>query len=170
MAAEEQAEQKQFCKVEGDEGSVLSFTFKDGRSVECDLSELSEDIQGALLSHGLIQKIRDSFAGVKGDIDAALGSAGQVWDNLKEGRWNASRASGGGEPRTTELAQAIADIKGLDLATVQKAVNEATDEKRKAWRKNSAVKARIMEIRAEKAKAKMEKAKSDGESLDIEGL
>lgn len=175
MAEEQATEVKEkkvpFCDVQGDEGSVLSFLFKDGSKVECDLEELNDDMTSALIVHGLTQKVRDSFAAAKGDVGAAVGSATKVWENLKSGQWNASRASGTeGAPRTNELAQAIADIKGHDLAAVQKAVDDAPDEKRKAWRKNPAVKARIMEIRAEKAKAALEKSKGAGESIEIEGL
>ena len=167
---EETEKQPPFCRVEGDDESVLSFIFRDNRRLDCDLGDLSDEMQNNLLVHGLTQKGRDSFASAKGDIDFAYAAVSKVWDNLKADQWNASRASGTSEPRSTELAQAIADIKGLDLAAVVEAVANAPDEKRKAWRKNPAVKARIMEIRAEKAKARLEASKTAGESLEIDGL
>ena len=173
MAAEEIEEKKTpFCRVGvGDKESVLRFSFGNLTNVDIDLTDLSEDISSQLLVHGLTQKGRDSFAGAGGNFEEAIGSVTKVFDNLLAGNWTASRASAGdSKPRTTELAEAIANLKGLSLESVQKAVEAATDDQRKAWRKNPAVSAEVLNIRAAKAKARADKAKADGQTLEIAGL
>jgi hypothetical protein len=169
--AEETTEKKPpFCTTEGEE-SVLSFNFANGEKVSVDLNDLNEDISSQLLVHGLTQKCRDSFAGAKGDFAVAVAAVTKVIENLKEGQWNASRASGGdAKPRITELAEAIANIKKLPIETVQKAVEAAEDDQRKAWRKNGAVAAEILRIRAAKAQARAEKAAEAGTDEELAGF
>ncbi len=59
-------------------------------------------------------------------------------------RRQALRASSG------ELAQALATLKKLDLALVTKAVDSASDEQHKAWRKQPSIAAEITRLSAEK--------------------
>lgn len=157
-----------FCTVEGDGGTVLSFKFGNGHVLAVDLNELSEDIKSQLCVHGLTQKIRDSFAGCKGDFAVAIGLAEKVADQLLTGQWTASRASAGeAAPKITELVEALANLKSLDLAVVQAAVEKATPEKQKEWRKNAAVAAEIARLRAVRAAERAAKAKDEGIALDL---
>lgn len=160
-----------FCTVgQGRKESVLAFTFGDPTRtvVDIDLDDIDESISGQLLVHGITQKGRDSFASAKGDFAFAIGSVQKVFENLLNGQWNASRASGGdGKPKTGELAEAIANLKNMPLAEVQKAVEAAPDEQRKAWRKNQAVAAEVLSIRSIKAKERVAKAKADGSLVEL---
>ena len=169
--ATDESKKPPFCTVgQGSKESVLAFTFGDNSRtvVDIDLDDLDEDISGQLLVHGLTQKGRDSFASAKGDYAFAIGSVQKVFANLRSGQWNASRASGGdGKPKTGELAEAIANLKKMPLEQVQTAVEAATDEARKAWRKNPSVAAEVLSIRSAKAKARVEKARTEGTLVEL---
>jgi hypothetical protein len=145
------------------EGSVLSFTFGNGTTLTLDVSTLDESIQTDLMIHGALQKIGDSYAGAAGDYDFAIGNAQKVIDNLVAGVWKAAREAGEAKPKTGELAEAIARIKGIELAQAAELVNSLTDEQRKAVRGKDAVKAVIAQLRYEKAQAKAAKAGDIGD-------
>lgn len=155
-----------FCRRHYNEEGVFTFSFGNGTDVYIDVNELSDEQRYNLLMHGLNAKGGDSFAGAKGDYTIGIAAVQKVCDQLMANQWNASRASAGeGAPRVGELAQAIANIKGLDVAVVTKAVTAATDEQRSAWRKNAAVAAEIAKLRA--AKAAERAAKEVGTADDI---
>lgn len=154
-----------FCE-KSTEGTIARFTFGNGTTLELDVSSLEEDIQRELMLHGALQKIGDSYAGAAGDYDFAISNAQKVIDNLIAGNWKAARAaSGESKPRTTELAEAIARIKGIDVAQASAIVEALSDEQRKAIRAKETVKATIAQIRYEKAQAKA--AKASAEDLGI---
>ena len=157
-----------FCAVgQGSKPSVLAFSFGNGIVVDIDLDELSEEISDQLLVHGLTQKVRDSFAAAKGDFNFAVGNAQKVIENLVNGQWNASRASGDGKPRTTELAEAISNLMKKPLEEVQASVEAASEDVRKAWRKNPRVAAEVLRIRAAKAQERVKKAEKDGTLTEL---
>lgn len=142
------------------EGSVVRFTFGNGQALELDVSTLDESIQTELMLHGALQKIGDSYAGAAGDYDFAISNAKKVIDNLVAGNWKAAREGGEAKPKTGELAEAIARIKGIEVAQAAELVNSLSDDQRKAVRGKDAVKAAIAQIRYEKAQAKAAKASS----------
>lgn len=132
--------------------------FQDGASLHIVPEELPENIKAELMFLGLTNKIRDSWASAKGDVEFAKGAANKTLDNLKNGLWVASRASGPAARKTTELVQAIANLKNRTVEEVQAIVDNATDESIAAWRKNAQVKAEILRIRHEAARARLEKS------------
>lgn len=146
-----------FCDKSAD-GSTVSFTFGNGTTLALDVSTLDETIQTELMLHGALQKIGDSYAGAAGDFDFAISNAQKVIDNLLAGNWKAAREGGEAKPKTGELAEAIARIKGIEIAQAAELVNGLSDEQRKAVRGKDAVKAVIAQIRYEKATAKAGKA------------
>lgn len=145
--------------------STVRFTFGNGTVLELDVSTLDESIQNELMLHGALQKIGDSYAGAAGDYDFAIANATKVIDNLIAGNWKAAREAGEAKPRTTELAEAIAQLKGIDIAQAVELVAGLDDAQRKAVRGKEAVKAAIAQIRYEKAAAKA--AKADAGDLGI---
>lgn len=158
----------QFCAVNTDEATgTTSFTFGNGALVSINPTELPEDIQHQLMYHGLVQKVRDSFASAKGDFAVGEAAASKVVTQLKEGNWTASRGGGESKPKTGELAQALANLKGVPLDVAQAAVEKASDDKRKTWRNNAAVAAEIANIRAINARARAEKAKTEEVEIDL---
>ena len=143
------------------EGDVLIATFSDASTLEVNPAELSDEIKFELMFLGLTNKMRDSWASAKGSVEFAKGAANKTLDNLKAGLWTASRASAPAVQKTTELVQAIANLKSRTVEEVKAIVDAATDEQIAAWRKNAQVKAEILSIRAEAARARLEKAKGE---------
>lgn len=153
-----------FCDKQLDlDAKTVEFTFESGDVRVLDLTRVSEETLLRLALHGASQKGGDSYASAKGNTAEALASLDKVIDNLYAGLWTAGRGEGEAKPRTTELAEALARIKGVDIATAVAAVENADEDKRKAWRGHAKVKAVIAQIRAEKAAAKLAKAGDDDE-------
>lgn len=155
-----QSEEKKvkFCEKSA-EGTEVSFKFGNGTTVSVDLSTLSDDIQDALMIHGALQKIGDSYASAGGDYAFAIAAAEKVIENLKNDLWGSARTgSGEGKKSSGELATALSILQNKDVAEVAAALEAATDEQRKAVRSHPAVKSKIAELRAAKAKEAAEKA------------
>lgn len=148
-----------FCEKEinAEEGS-LSFIFGNGTTLKYNILELPEGQQHMLKLHGAAQKGGDAYASAKGDYTLAIASVQKVFDNLTNDKWVASRASGEAKPASGELAQALATIKGMDLATVIPIVDNASEEQRSAWRKHPAVALAIAQARAARAAARAAEA------------
>lgn len=148
------------------ETATFSIVFADGTSHEVALSDLPQEIQLNLALHGLSQKLGDSYASVKGDVAAAKEKFSTTLKQLMAGEWAAKR-EGEGSSKVTELAEAIARIKGVEVAVANAAVGKATDDQIKGWKANAKVKAVIAEIRAEKAAKRAQKADANSE-VDID--
>jgi hypothetical protein len=169
IAADEVATEKKipFCNVTTGTDGTIYFSFANGKEVKVNPHELPEEQQENLTRHGLVQKVRDSFASAKGNFDFAEAAASKVIEQLKNNQWTASRGSGESKPHTGELVQALAELKGLDIEVVQAAVDRATEEKRKAWRSNAEVKAKIAELRAAAARKRAETSKAEDIDLEV---
>jgi|SRR5687768_3304018 len=165
VAAEKKAP---FCNVSSGQDGTIYFTFANGSELKVNPSELPEEQQDNLTRHGLVQKVRDSFASAKGNFEFAEAAASKVIKQLQDNQWTASRGSGESKPHIGELVQALASLKNLPIEVVQAAVEKASDEKRKAWRNAAQVKAKIAEIRAEAARKRAETAKAEEIDLDFE--
>lgn len=136
------------------EGAVVTIKFGNGKQLTLDVSSLDQDIQTELMIHGALQKIGDSYAGAAGDYAFAEAAAGKVIENLANGLWKSTREGGEAKPRVTELAEAVARIKGMELADAVEVVTALDDDQRKALRGKEKVKAIIAQIRFEKAQKK----------------
>ena len=150
------------------EGGTVEFQFVgDAGTLVCDPAQLSEEMKTQLILHGIKQKVGDAYSGVKGDVEEAVKLAQAAWDNLLAGRFSAARESSG-TAGATELAKALAEVTGKDLALVISRLEEMTKEERKELRENkriALVLARYKRERAEKAeKEALEKA-GDEEGL-----
>lgn len=160
-AAPETAKKVPLATIARSDDDKLDIAFADGEAIHVDPAELSDEIKFELMFLGLTNKLRDSWASAKGDVEFAKGAANKTLDNLKAGLWTASRASGPAVHKTTELVRAIANLKSRTVEEIQAIVDTATDEQIAAWRKNAQVKAEILSIRAEAARARLEKAKGE---------
>ena len=112
--------------------------------------------------HGLSQKLGDAYASVKGDAAKAILLFDGVLKQLQSGEWAKARGEGGeGTSRVTELAEAIARFKGIDIERAQKIVGEASEENVKALKQSPKLKAIIAQIRAEKAAKRADEAEKE---------
>jgi hypothetical protein len=139
----------------------LVLTFANGGKVECDPSALSAEIKDQLVLHGLTQKLRDSFAGAKGDANYAQAQAEGVWEALIAGEWN---RRGGGAFGGNLLAEAVARLKEIEVSEARERLAGLTDDQREALKKSPSVKKMILTIKAERANAA---ADGDDEALDM---
>jgi hypothetical protein len=148
------------------ENSAVEFAFANGQTHTVNLADFSDEMKLHFALHGISQKLGDSYSSSKGDPAAAEQSFIATLDQLKSGEWRAARGEGDSKPRTTELAEAIARIKGQPLAEVTATLAAADEDTKKTLRANPRVKAVIAVIRAEKAQAKLEKLEAEG-SADL---
>ncbi len=157
-----ESKKPKFCD-KSSEGTVCSFKFGNDTVVSVDLSELSEEIQQELMLHGALQKIGDSYASAGGDFGFGIAAAEKVIDNLKNGLWGSARTGTGENKKASgELATALSLLQGKPVEEVALALEAATDEQRKAVRAHPAVKAKIAELRAQKAAEALAKAGDAG--------
>lgn len=155
------------ASIERLENDTLKVALSDSTEIIADPSEFSDEIKHELMLLGLGNKLRDSWASAKGDLNFAKAAANKVLDNLKAGLFTASRASGGGVQKVGELVQAIANLKGKAVADIQEVVDAATPEQIAGWRKNAQVKVEILRLRTEAARARLEKSAATESPLDF---
>lgn len=130
-----------------------------GVTVVGDLSAYSEEIVERLALHGLSQKLGDSVTSFSKarDFHGAFGALQGVEDNLRAGVWS-NRAGGG----TADLVAAIALLQGIEVEDAQALVDRMDEEQLASIKKHPAIKAKVAELVAERAK---EAAKADDGSL-----
>lgn len=141
-----------------DNGKVV-FDFANGSRVVAEASDFADNIKEQLMFHGLVQKLRDSFAGSKGDANYAQAQCEATLEALKAGDWNRRGGGTGG----TLLAEAVARVKGIDIADARVKVGELTEEQRESLKKAPSIVAATLEIQAERKQAKG----GDDSALDL---
>lgn len=147
------ARNKVCTKTTNDDGSI-SFVFADKEVMKVSPGDFSDAIQSRLMSHGLSQKLGDSFAGVQSPVEARARVA-QVIEGLTTENWTTRTP---GEPRTNMLIEALAEIQKVEVDVMRKFVEGLDDETKKSVRSHPEVKAKMSEIRAKKDAAAVAKA------------
>lgn len=144
----------------GGKGSIVQFVLGNGLRVEAGLDSLAPEMITQLALHGLSQKVGDAAAGFSkaGDYSGAFGAMQQVVDNLYAGQWS-TRGQGGG---TSDLVQAICELRGVDVDAAQKALDAMDEEQLKRVSSHPQVKAKIADIKA----ARLAKAAENAGDLD----
>lgn len=156
-----------------DDFKIIAFVFKDGAgTLTCNLNELSEEMQARGLEHGITQKLRDSFAGVKGNAKDAFANASEVWDNLTKGLW--STKGEGGDGASALYVEALCRMKGWEIEVGRPKIMAMPEEWRKAAQKDPGVGAVISQIRLERAQEAVAKARDAaakaGSAFDLGSL
>ena len=138
---------------------TVDFTLGNGLKLAFDPAKCSADIQRALMLHGASQKIGDAAAGYSKDADfaGAFAAMSVVADNLRNGLWEAR----GGTTGTADLVQAVANLKKIKTEDAQVLVDELDDAQYKVVMGKPAIKAEILRLKAERAKAVAKTAKDD---------
>lgn len=150
--------------VTGEVG-VVKFVLGNGLKVEADISQLPESMVTQLALHGLSQKVGDSAAGFSksGDYSGAFGAMQQVVDNLYAGQWS-TRGQGGG---ISDLVQAIAELRNVELDQAQAAVDGMDEEQLKRVTSHPAIKAKVADIKAMRLARAAENAPDLDDLLDL---
>jgi hypothetical protein len=155
-----------FLQVVSDE-STIRFVLGNGKEIICRPDDMDAAIQRAAMFHGFNQKIRDAAAGFSKDTDftGAFNAMGNVLETLESGLWNAK----GGASGESDLAAAVAMLKGIDIEKASAIVRGLDDDQLKTLRGKPSVKAKILEIKAERA-ARIADAASDDDEDILEDL
>ena len=138
--------------------TAVTFSFATGEEVAVSPKDFSNEIQAQLMLHGLSQKLGDSYSGE--DADKCHSIFTGVLANLAEGNWSA-RAGGGGAPRISQLAEALARETGEDVAKCVETLAAMDDDKKKAVRSHPAIQVQLSQIKLEKAAADAEKLRAE---------
>ena len=154
------------CSKTTDEKGVITFTFADEAKTTraVDPSKFPESVQDHFKSHGASQKFGDTYAGAGSESDPAAYAIGQfdaMHEGLMKGDW--STRTPGGEPRTTLLIEACAEIRKVEVDDMREFVDGLSDDDKKALRSDPRVKATIDAIKARKS---AEAAKGKDSILD----
>ena len=129
----------------------LTFKLGNGLKVEFDAGAVHADIIEAAMMHGFKQKIADSAAGCSksNDFAGAFAKLQATADRLQNtADWNAKGGSG-----NSDLAQAIANLKGIELDAAVDAIAALDDEQLGVLMSKPKVKAEILRIKMERAQA-----------------
>ena len=138
--------------------TAVTFEFATGEVKEVSPKDFSSDIQKQLMLHGLSQKLGDSYSGEDADKCHAIFTG--VLANLTDGNWSA-RAGGGGAPRISQLAEALARETGEPVDKCVETLAAMDDDKKKAVRSHPAIQVQLSQIKLEKAAADAEKLKAE---------
>ena len=150
-----------------------TFSFVNGQSLEFNLGQFQSDLLKRLASHGVVQKVRDSYAGVKGNANEAYSNAKEVVDNLLNGIWSTRGEGEGVGGQGAMYIEAIARMKNLSLEVARAKVSAMSEEWKKAAQKDPAVQAVVATIRLERAQAAVAAAQAktgDQPTLDLGDL
>lgn len=139
---------------------TVTFTLGNGLKLTAEAKKYSPEMRDLLVLHGMSQKIGDSTAGYSkaNDFAGAFAAMQQVQDNLLSGLWE---SRGGGGQGTADLVQAVANLKKIKVEDAQTAVDALDDEQFKNVMGKPAIKAEILRIKAERAKAVAKAAKDE---------
>lgn len=149
------ASENKVCKT-SITASGVSLDFANGNSISCDIDSLPADVVKQAALFGIRRKVTNSFADAKGDVQAAYAAAKETWDQLLQGLWTAPREVAEGVSRgSSDLLEAIVQLTGKARDAVAQKLDEMTKEQKAALRKNPSVNAKLLEMRAERAKAKV---------------
>lgn len=125
---------------------------------KANVSKYPEAIREAAMIHGFKQKFGDAASG--GTPGEKFAEVQSIHDSLLAGEWERTATI----DLTPLILEAVARIKGVSVAKMQKAAEKAGVDKVKEWGQHPQTKAEIAKIRAEKA----EKAAAEAEDLEIE--
>ena len=152
---------EQFSKTVED-GTSITVQFSNGTERTVDLADLSDDLRTKSALFGLKRKLVNSFAGCGGDVAEAIKSLDGVIEQLMGGLWVAPRESTGGAKARSggDLIAAVAAITGKTLDEVAEKLEGMTKEAKSALRKNPQVEAKILEMKAARAQARVSEAPS----------
>ena len=145
---------------------MIRYKFVGHSPLDISVRDFSDQMRHIAACHGLKQKISDSYAEAKGDIDLARGLVESMVTRLTEGTWN---QTGEGVTRESLLAKALAEVTGQTLADCITKLAEKTKEERAAMRKHSSVKPVLLRLEAERAieRAKTAEAAVTGEEAPL---
>lgn len=136
---------------------TIRYRFVGKSPLDINISDFNADIIRIASAHGLKQKISDSYAEAKGDVDIAYGLAKDMVNRLQEGSWNIVTA---GLARESLLAKALAELTNQPLEDCISKLADKSKEERAAMRKHPQLKPILLRMEAERAQARADAAQA----------
>lgn len=139
------------------DSTAIQYTFGTGDVIEVDKAFFSDSVLSCATWAGLASRLTDSYASSAGDANAAFESFKDTLDVLKSGTWLEEGEKAG--PRIGDLAEAIHSLRMDKYPTIESAASmlaALTPVERRTRAAIVAVNARVLEIRAARAKARVE--------------
>lgn len=134
------------------EKGTITFDFAgcDGHEIVVP-AKLSPDLRRKLMFHGLVQKLRDSYAGAD---DGKMGHDQfmPVLNSLRNGIWGRVKGAGA----VSSLASVVATVMAISEKEAADKIAKLSADKRKVLRKDPRVMFRMEQMKAERAAAKAE--------------
>ena len=159
---------KSICtKKVAEDFSAVTFTFGNGKVHRIEVASFDLVIQAQFASHGLSQKLGDSFASNKGADDAEQRFL-TVLGSLRQGQWNAERGAIGGL-----IVDAMVQVLGKPREDCLAIWQELDKDGQKALRANAQIKLAMAEIdlaRKSAAAANAQDGSSIGDILAKAGI
>jgi hypothetical protein len=131
------------------ENLTVTTTLANGLKIVACLGDIPEALHPMLMLHGLKQKVGDAASqfSATSDFSGAFNAMQRVVDNLMNGLWSAKGGSGAG----SDLTQAVANLKKIDLTDAQDIIDDLDEEQLTKLLARPAVKAEILRLKAERA-------------------
>ena len=145
----------------------VEFEFVNGEVVIGTLSDFPAEMVTRLATHGLSQKLGDSYAsaGDKGmTVEGCAQGVRDIIANLHQSVWSAGGGSG-----TSILAEALARLTGQSVPDCTAILQAKGKDFAKELGKRKDVKSAVADIRAERLRAKSD-ATPDGDAADLNEL
>jgi len=137
-------------------GSSVIIMVKDGDSEidrkVFDFDELPTEIQDQVSLYGLNKVLQDRTSDQKDKV-MKLEAMDQVWSMLIDGQWKKERE--GGFPTVRSEIEAIAEIKGVSVAAIQKALKGYTAEQKDKIFADPKVREKAAEIAAKRVETEV---------------
>lgn len=142
--------------------NTLSLTFSNGQDLHLDYTTLPTEIIQQAVLHGLKQKLVDAAAigakdGKYATVEQKYAAVKEVYDRItgangKPAAWNKIRGDGEGPSTARDLlVRAIAEVKNKDIAVIDAWVDTLSKEQVTALRNNSAIAAKLAELKSRNA-------------------
>ena len=107
-------------------------------------ADLPDDSTANCLLYGISKKVQDSTS-AESKSEGRLGSMDEVLDRLKNSQWEKPREGGG--PTVSAEVEALAQIKGVEVAVIQKTLRDLAPEQREKVLAHPTVVAKAAEIK-----------------------
>lgn len=158
------------------ETGVIQFMFKNAAKdvIEVNINQFPSKIVQQAALRGIMESCRDTYAGTKGDVEAAKALCQARVDQLLSGEWRKAGEGAGAEGQGALWVEAVAKMRNWSVPEArQKLFDESkvTDEMRKQIRLSPKVQAIVAEIRLAKAQEALAKSQAaaggapDGDSV-----
>lgn len=159
----------------------IGWFFNDGREIQVNIGQFPESIVKQAALRGIMEVVRDTYAGLGGDIDKAYNTALERVKSMQAGDWG-RRSAGEGSGVGALWIEALAHLRGwlnedgsVNFAQAREKIKAVADSdggeaKIEAVKKSDPIKAKVAEIKARRAQEALAKAQAAAAAAGDTGL